>query len=156
MTSAVTARMPRGGFNALVPELDVSDLATSLAFWCGPLGFTVAYDRPEENFAYLERDGAQVMLCAINGNWQTGPLDLPLGRGINLQIAVASVDPILEALTSLPWPLFRTPHDTRYRVGGREVHLRQFLVQDPDGYLLRFAESPGENALTPGGRAWPR
>jgi hypothetical protein len=35
-------RMPAGGFNALVPELDVRDLARSLGFWCGLLGFDVA------------------------------------------------------------------------------------------------------------------
>jgi hypothetical protein len=28
-----------------------------------------------------------------------------------------------------------------YRVGDREVAQRQFCVQDPDGYLLRFCEA---------------
>src|SRR5271167_5024715 len=47
--------LPVGGFAPMVPELDVLDLEASLGFWCGILGFTVAYDRPERGFAYLER-----------------------------------------------------------------------------------------------------
>lgn len=145
--------LPAGGFNPLVPELDVRDLPASLAFWCGTLGFSVAYARPENGFAYLERGGAQVMLNAINGNWRTGDLEPPLGRGINLQITVDAVDPILAALDAASWPLFRPAHEAWYRVGEEEEGLRQFLVQDPDGYLLRFAESLGQRRLSPDGRA---
>ncbi|KQO41106.1 bleomycin resistance protein [Methylobacterium sp. Leaf85] len=143
-------RLPDGGFSLLVPELDVHDLAASLAFWCGTLGFTVAYSRPENGFAYLERGGAQAMLNVANGNWRTGALEPPLSRGINLQIAVDAVDPILAALDSASWPLFRPAHEAWYRVGEVEVGVRQFLVQDPDGYLLRFAESLGRRPLSPG------
>lgn len=146
-------RLPAGGFSPLVPELDVHDLAASLAFWCGPLGFLVAYARPENGFAYLERGGAQVMLNLVNGNWRTGALEPPLGRGINLQIAVDAVDPILTSLDAASWPLFRPAHEAWYRVGEMEVGVRQVLVQDPDGYLLRFAEDLGRRPLNPGGQA---
>ncbi|WP_443136630.1 bleomycin resistance protein [Methylobacterium sp. Leaf399] len=136
------------GMSTLVPELDVRDLAGSLAFWCDGLGFRVAYARPEDGFAFLEREGAQVMLCRANGNWGTAALEPPLGRGINLQVTVAAIAPLLTRLDTLCWPLFRAPHEARYRVGSGEVTLRQFLVQDPDGYLLRFAQTitPGEPA----------
>ena len=46
----------------LVPELLVANLPESLRFWCDLCGFAVAFDRIEEGFAYLDRDGAQVML----------------------------------------------------------------------------------------------
>lgn len=131
---------PEGGFAALVPELDVADLEASLRFWCGALGFRIAYARPEDGFAYLEREGAQVMLCRRNGNWETAPLEHPFGRGLNLQITVAALAPLLEGLAAAGWPLFREAHAARYRVGEGSVHVRQFLVQDPDGYLLRFSE----------------
>jgi catechol 2,3-dioxygenase-like lactoylglutathione lyase family enzyme len=146
-------RPPQDGFAALVPEFDVSDLAASLRFWCDGLGFRVAYSRPEAGFAFLERDGAQVMLGTINGNWQTGTLDNPLGRGINVQIRVAAIAPLVTALEALSWPLFREPHEAAYRVGDGQVRLRQFLVQDPDGYLLRFAEFLEVEGLSPGGPA---
>lgn len=132
-----------GGFAALVPELAVDDIAASLAFWCGPLGFAVAYDRPAARFAYLERDGAQVMLCEHNGRWATGPIARLYGRGANLQITVAALQPILDALAQLGWPLFEAPADAWYRAGPVERGQREMLVQDPDGYLLRFAEILG-------------
>jgi catechol 2,3-dioxygenase-like lactoylglutathione lyase family enzyme len=138
---------PTGGFAPLVPELDVLDLAASLRFWCGPLGFRVAYERPENGFAFLQRGGAQIMLCRHNGNWDTAPLERPFGRGINFEIAVDSLAPILEALAAIGWPLFRPPHDAWYRVADRELGNRQFLVQDPDGYLVRLAEHLGSRPV---------
>ena len=141
-----TGARPDGGFAPLVPELDVTDLAASLAFWCGPLGFTVAYDRPAAGFAYLQRAGAQVMLCRANGNWETGSLERPFGRGINLQVRVASVAPVLAALEAAGWPLFRPVQERWYRIGDLLGGSRELLVQDPDGYLLRFQEDLGMRA----------
>ncbi|MBM3523049.1 MAG: VOC family protein [Alphaproteobacteria bacterium] len=130
----------------LVPELLVRSLAASLRFWCGLIGFRVAYDRPAERFAYLDFDGAQVMLEEIETgarHWITGPLERPLGRGINFQIAVPQTAPILERLARAQWPLFMAVEEKWYRVGANDVGVRQFLVQDPDGYLLRCAEALG-------------
>ncbi|MBE7220465.1 MAG: VOC family protein [Caulobacteraceae bacterium] len=135
------------GFAALVPELGVDDIAASLAFWCGPLGFTVAYDRPAARFAYLEREGAQVMLCERNGRWDTGGTVRPYGRGLNLQITVAALQPILNGLAQAGWPLFAAPAEAWYRAGPVERGQREMLVQDPDGYLLRFAEFLGLRAV---------
>lgn len=99
--SAGTGSDPTGGFAPLVPELDVTSIAASLTFWCDGLGFRVAYQRQQAKFAYLERQGAQVMLCEINGNWQVAPLQRPFGRGINFQISTDDLEPILEALRKL-------------------------------------------------------
>jgi len=145
--SDATINGPTGGFAKLAPELDVSNLTDSLRFWCGGLGFKIAYQRPESAFAYLEREGAQVMLCEMNGNWQTGPLERPLGRGINFQIEASSLEPILGALSAIGWPLFRDVHDAWYRTGNTEGGNRQFLVQDPDGYLLRFYQNLGQRQV---------
>jgi catechol 2,3-dioxygenase-like lactoylglutathione lyase family enzyme len=135
---------PEGGFAALTPELDVSDLDASLRFWCDLLGFKIAFDRPAARFAYLERGGAQIMLCQQNGRWLTGALDRPYGRGVNLQIMVDRLDPILAALDRAQWPLFEEPREAWYRTGPVEDGQREFLVQDPDGYLVRLAEHLGQ------------
>jgi catechol 2,3-dioxygenase-like lactoylglutathione lyase family enzyme len=148
--SSSTGSVPDGGFNALVPELDVSDLQSSLQFWCGLLGFEVAYDRPAARFAYLVRGPLQIMLCERNGNWEVGELSPPFGRGINFQMNVERLTPILETLKAAEWPLFRQPNEAWYRAGDREGGQREFLVQDPDGYLLRFAEDIGTRAPTKG------
>lgn len=137
-------RLPTGGFARLVPELDVFDLGESQNFWCEILGFRIAYGRPENRFMYIELQGSQVMLKQQNGNWETGALQRPLGRGINFQMFVDSVAPLLDALKREEWPLFRECHDAWYRIAGEERGNRQFLVQDPDGYLLRFAEDLGK------------
>jgi catechol 2,3-dioxygenase-like lactoylglutathione lyase family enzyme len=128
----------------LVPELLVSDLAGSLRFWCEALGFRIAYDRPEHGFAFLERgNGIALMLEQRDRaarTWETGPLDPPLGRGINFEITVTDLDAILARLAAQDWPLYMAPEVKHYRVGGRDFAQRQFLVQDPDGYLARLAE----------------
>jgi catechol 2,3-dioxygenase-like lactoylglutathione lyase family enzyme len=136
-------RLPTGGFASLVPELDVSDLGASKSFWCDLLGFRIAYQRPEDRFMYIELQGAQVMLMQHNGNWETAPLERPFGRGINFQIVVDDITPLLVALEQANWPLFEECREAWYRVGERARGQRQFLVQDPDGYLLRFAQELG-------------
>jgi catechol 2,3-dioxygenase-like lactoylglutathione lyase family enzyme len=108
------------GFNELFPELDVSNLQASLRFWSGLLGFEVAYDRPAARFAYLVRGHIQIMLCERNGNWDVGELSPPFGRGVNFQMTVSALDPILTALEAAKRPLFRQPNDAWYRTGDRE------------------------------------
>jgi catechol 2,3-dioxygenase-like lactoylglutathione lyase family enzyme len=67
---------PKGGFAKLVSELLVEDLCESLYFWREALGFEIAYQRPEQKFAFLERpEGAQIMLCERSGGrWETAPI----------------------------------------------------------------------------------
>lgn len=129
----------------MVPELLVSDLARSLAFWIDLCGFKIAYRRESEGFVYLDRDGAQLMLEEVRGGdyWITADLEAPLGRGINFEINVLSIDPLLEQMTAAQWPLYREPQERWYRNNDIELGVRQFLVQDPDGYLLRFSARIG-------------
>jgi catechol 2,3-dioxygenase-like lactoylglutathione lyase family enzyme len=146
MTSSTSGGLVRP---ALVPELLVTDIDASLRFWCGLCGFSIAFERLYEGFAYLDRDGAQVMLeeRGRNRNWITGALDAPYGRGMNFEIRVASVDPILQSLTEAGWALFMRVEEKWYRVRDNETGVRQFLVQDPDGYLLRFSQRIGERSI---------
>ena len=130
-----------GGFARLAPELHVRDLQKSLAFWRGICGFELAYERPEEGFVFLELEGAQIMLCQRHGRYETGSMDYPLGRGVMLQIYPNDVEVILSRLHAAHWALYEEPRTKWYRVGTDERGLRQFLVQDPDGYLILFGQS---------------
>ena len=141
--------MARAMWARLVPELIVNDITISLDFYTAVLGFKVRYDRPEERFAYLDLDGAQLMIEQPIEPWLTGTLERPFGRGINLQIEIASIAPLLERLAARSWPLYRSPEDEWYRGGEVLFGNRQFLVQCPDGYLLRFFEDLGERPLRP-------
>ena len=133
----------------LVPELAVTDIRASLRFWVELLGFQIDYERPEERFAYVVLGSAHVMLDQIGQTrtWETGPLERPLGRGINFEITVPDVQPILDRLNGANWPLFVEPEEKWYRVNDQETGVRQFLVQDPDGYLVRFSQSLGLRPL---------
>lgn len=130
---------------ALVPELYVTDFEKSLRFYADVLSFEVAFSRPEERFAYLQLGNAQLMLerFAHGKSWQTGEMRYPLGRGINLEISVEDVEALLERLKAKNYPV-KVPLEERwYRQGGVLNGQKQFLVMDPDGYLLRFAETLG-------------
>jgi catechol 2,3-dioxygenase-like lactoylglutathione lyase family enzyme len=137
----------------LVPELLVGDIDASLRFWRDLLGFAVAYDRPEQGFAYLDRDDAQLMLEQRDDRATqsfTGTLEHPLGRGVNFQIEVSSVRPIVERLEETNWPLFMACEEKWYRAGNFERGQMQFLVQYPDGYLIRLVESIGQRPVAAG------
>lgn len=125
---------------ALVPELLVTDLAGSLDFWVGLCGFEVLYERPDEGFASIRLGAAHVMLDQIGRgrDWETGSLERPLGRGINFEVSVPSAEAMAKHLLDAHWPLFLEPETKWYRTSEGIIGVRQFLVQDPDGYLLRF------------------
>ncbi|MGS4346863.1 bleomycin resistance protein [Myroides odoratus] len=136
---------------ALVPELVVTDIAVSLQFWCDYLGFTVLYDRPEEKFAYLTLGEAQLMLeqeDPTDRTCETGTLEKPYGRGINFQIEVEAIDPLVQRLKEVQYPVFIPVEERWYRAGEIEFGQKQFLVQDPDGYLVRLIEDLGERLGT--------
>ncbi len=139
---------PRGGFARVVPELMVSDIKRSIEFWCQCLGFEIAYQRWESGFAYLQHsDGAQVMVCQRDGTWETAEMENPYGRGINLQIMVDDIDPLIHSLSQAGAPFYQEPRTVWRRYGDREGGRHEFLIQDPDGYLLLFAKSLGERPL---------
>jgi len=138
---------PKGGFARLVPELHVNDLAQSLAFWRDRCGFKILFEREEERFVFLERDGAQLMLCQRHGRYETGAMDPPLGRGAMFQIYLDDIATLFGALTAARWPLYESVREHWYRAGDSENGLRQFMVQDPDGYLVMFAQRLGSRPV---------
>lgn len=130
---------------SLVPELLVADLDQSMEFWCNLCRFDVAYSRAEERFAYITLGAAHLMLeqTGVGRNWITGPLEQPLGRGVNFQITVPDSESLAKVLGQAGVELFMQPETKWYGVGEEEAGVHQFLVQDPDGYLVRFQSSLG-------------
>ena len=127
----------------LVPELKVSDFERSLSFYVDLAGFEILYERPEEAFAYLSLGGAELMIERDDGMWSTGPLERPYGRGINLQIEVPDAEALHERFVARGYPVMVPMEERWYRRNDVYVGQKQFLVQDPDGYLLRFGEDLG-------------
>lgn len=129
---------------ALVPELLVSDLDRSLEFWLA-CGFSVRYSRPAERFAYISLGSAHVMLeqAGEGRNWVPGALEHPFGRGINFQVNIPDCAALAASLDRAGVELFMQLETKWYRVGDEEAGVRQFVVADPDGYLVRFQSSLG-------------
>lgn len=130
-------------WNQMIPEFDVFNLDETLHFYIDLIGFKVVYDRPEDKFAFLELEDVQIMVQEIDpdsSKWDTGTLDYPLGRGINFQIDVKNIDEIYNKLKEADYKIFVEMEDHYYRKDDEMLGEREFLVQDPNGFLLRFAQ----------------
>ena len=138
-------------FNKLVPELAMSDYQKSLQFYTEVLGFEIKYQRPERGFAFLEFEGAQIMIEQYNGTWNTGKLEHPFGRGINFQFGVRNAKKLYDRIVAAGHPIFREMEEYAYRKDDVMLTGKEFLVQDPDGYLLRFSQS-GKTVPVEGGK----
>lgn len=138
--------------NALVPEFAVSDWIRSKEFYCTVLGFDCLYQRSEEGFCYLKLGDAELMIDQIGvGRTFDGghrPDEYPFGKGLNLQIRVESALRLVRALEQQGIPLHLPLEEKWYRVEDREEGNCQFVVADPDGYLLRFYEDLGSRSIS--------
>lgn len=133
---------------SLIAEFMVTDFPRSLAFWTGLLGFTPAFLRPAQNLACLTRpEGAQVMIYQRDGYWETGPMEPPFGRGAVTQIFVADVGAVHATVTSADYPLYVPLREIWRDWGDVQGGQREFLIQDPDGYLIMVAERIGTRPL---------
>ncbi|WP_046396187.1 bleomycin resistance protein [Photorhabdus hindustanensis] len=128
-------------WNRMVPELTVTDFSLSLDFYQRILGFQLLIRRDNPDFAYLALGEAQLMLEVLHDDgWNTASLHYPLGRGVNFQIEVDDLAPLLHNLKANNIKLYREVKDNHYRIDEVIACQREFLVQDPDGYLLRFSQ----------------
>ena len=139
---------PRGGWARLASEILVEDFNASLAFWCDTLGFRITYQRPGEKFAYLDLQGAQIMICQRYGGH--GVNEPPYGRGVTFKIEVDDLGRLLAALKLAGWPLHAGPREVWRPAGDYEEGQVGVFVQDPDGYLLLFYEDLGPRPVRRG------
>ncbi|NCN45256.1 MAG: aldoketomutase [Candidatus Pacebacteria bacterium CG10_big_fil_rev_8_21_14_0_10_36_11] len=134
-------------FNSLIPELSVSSFKNSLDFYCNILGFKIEYQRKADKFALISLEGSQLMIEEINNHWQVGEMQKPFGRGVNFQIEVKKIQPLLASLAKNNLKLFKETMENWYRQDDKLLGNKEFLIQDPDGYLLRFSEDLGKKNL---------
>ncbi len=124
-------------FNKLIVEMSVSNIYRSRNFY-ESIGFKVIYEREEDKFCFLELEGSQIMIQENNNNWNTGELEFPYGRGINISIEVEDVTALYNFLMKRKFPLYSELMINEYDADGVKYIDKEFLIQDPDGYLLRF------------------
>lgn len=124
-------------FNSLIPELSVSNIEISKRFYL-ELGFEIKYEREDDKFCFLELEDNQIMIEEINDNWVVGKMDYPFGRGINISMAIKDIDMLYKNLKAKNINMFKDLEVHEYTVNNEIYYDKEFLVQDPDGYLLRF------------------
>lgn len=124
-------------FNSLIPELSVSNIDISKNFY-KTIGFEIVYERKENKFCFLQLENNQIMIEQQNDNWNTGTLEYPFGRGINISMQVSDVDALYKKLKEKNIKIFLDLETHKYRVNDEMCEDKEFLIQDPDGYLLRF------------------
>ena len=129
----------------MIPELSVTNIKNSLKFY-EVIGFKVEYERPENKFVFLSMGEIQFMLQEITDDdkWDVAPLSYPFGNGINFQLEVDDIDIIYNALKDNNYDIAFDIEENWYRQDNKLLGNKEFLVQDPDGYLLRFSLDLGE------------
>ena len=135
-------------FSKNIPEMSVSNLENSLNFY-KTTGFKIEYDRPENKFAFISLGEIQFMLqeLSTSDKWDVGTLTYPFGNGINFQLEVNNLDEIYNNLKTAGYKIAFDIEENWYRQESKLLGNKEFLVQDPDGYLLRFSQDLGEKEI---------
>ena len=124
-------------FNSLISELTVTNIDISKEFY-QKIGFKIKYERQEDKFCFLELENNQLMIEEENDNWNVGKMEYPFGRGINISMSVSDVDKMYNDLVKKKIKMFLNLEIHKYKVDDVIYEDKEFLIQDPDGYLLRF------------------
>lgn len=134
-------------WNENIPELSVTNLENSLNFY-KTAGFKIEYGRPENKFAFISLGNIQFMLQELSDDdkWNVGELKYPFGNGINFQLEVEDVEKIYNNFKNNNYTIAFDIEKNWYRQDSKILGNREFLIQDPDGYLLRFMQDLGEKA----------
>jgi len=120
----------------LVPELSVSDIKQNLRFYIDILGFSIDWQRPEAGFATVSLEDCRLMLEQYSSSEKATDEEIKQGHW---RVAKFEYQPLYAKLKEANYPIKLDLYQTQYRVNEQMISVQQFLVMDPDGYLLRFA-----------------
>ncbi len=94
----------------------------------------------------MDRNGAELMLGQPHARdrlWPGTELVPPFGRGVNFEIHVDDVGASHRAVCDAGVAPFLPLEEKWYGRETAEIGVRQFAVQDPDGYLIRLSQAIG-------------
>jgi uncharacterized glyoxalase superfamily protein PhnB len=121
----------------LTPNLIVSDVSRSLAFYRDVLGFSVEVTVPEAApfvFASVQSGPVEIFLNAPEPAAAEYPTigNRPIGGTLTLFIEIVNIQPVYESLRSKVKVVM--PIETKW------YGTTEFAFEDPDGYVITFAE----------------
>ena len=126
----------------LTPNLVVSDVARSMAFYHETLGFQVTAtvpDAPPYVFAVVQSGPVEIFLNAPEPAVAEYPAfkDLAIGGTLTLFIEVAGIKQAFESLKDRVKVVMPLEH--------KWYGVTEFAFLDPDGYVITFAERESES-----------
>lgn len=126
--------------NKLTPNLIVSDVARSVAFYRDVLGFTVQQTVPEDApfvFAIMVSGNVEIFLNAADTAVQEYPAfkDRPIGGTLTLFVEVQGVRHAHDDIRSKV--VIVMPLEEKW------YGMTEFAFLDPDGYVITYAERTG-------------
>lgn len=130
-------------FAIVAPEFFVRDVDASIAFYVDALGFTLVRAEPEEgaphNFAVVARGNVEFMFAheAFLGSEMRAALSHPRASGVDIRVMVDDVDDVYARARERGANILHHVKDQMYG-------LRDFIVADPDGFRIRFAQRIAE------------
>jgi uncharacterized glyoxalase superfamily protein PhnB len=121
----------------LTPNLVVSNVERSVAFYCDTLGFTLTQKVPDQSplvFATVQSGDVEIFLNAPEPAIAEYPAfkSKPIGGTLTLFMEVDGIEVLHEALAgrvTVVMPLER-----------KWYGVTEFAIVDPDGYVITFAE----------------
>jgi len=121
----------------LTPNLVVSNVEQSVAFYCDTLGFTLTQKVPDQSplvFATVQSGDVEIFLNAPEPAIAEYPAfkSKPIGGTLTLFMEVEGIARLYEALAgrvTVVMPLER-----------KWYGVTEFAIVDPDGYVITFAE----------------
>ena len=129
-------------FNKLTPNLIVSDVARSVAFYHDVLGFALGATVPDAApyvFASVTSGNVEVFLNAPEAAYKEYPAfrDRPIGGTLTLFVEVTGIAAWHESVKDRVNVVMPLEH--------KWYGVTEFAIADPDGYLITFAErdTPG-------------
>lgn len=125
----------------LTPNLIVSDVERSIRFYRDVLGFTDTATVPDASpyvFAIVQSGAVEIFLNAPGPAVEEYPAfkDRPIGGTLTLFIEVAPIQQAYESLKDRVKVVMPIEH--------KWYGVTEFAFEDPDGYLITFAERDQE------------
>jgi catechol 2,3-dioxygenase-like lactoylglutathione lyase family enzyme len=132
MSKTASQRRPKTVLHAAEPQLFVSDLTASFAFYTQKLGFGIAFRYGEPPFyGQVERDAAKLNLRVVD--------EPVLDPGLRDREHMLSASITLDDADALFLEFQSAGVDFAQTIKDEPWGARTFIVRDPDGNLILFA-----------------
>ena len=130
-------------FSDVTPNLVVTDVARSLAFYRDVLGFSLVTTVPDAApfaFAWMKRDGVNVFLNSVETirthDAELAARPIPGAAGLFIVIDAETIAGGVDALFAAIGSRARV----RMPLTDQFYGMREFTVEDLDGYVIIFAQ----------------